>query len=134
MSRLKSLFYFFAFLTFVFVFLWSRCQKNFKNVTYNSTLTFCVLQKKHMSMYCVLVFNFLGTVQYCRWYVIHHKIWIWNTVHIVPKWFLDTILKSLVNKRYFVNKQVKLFQNPQFCIKNQKVAILWMRVMYQNHL
>ena len=43
--------------------------------------------------------------------------------------FLDAILKCCVlresvNKHYFVNQQVKLFKNHQFCIKNQKVAKL----------
>ena len=48
---------------------------------------------------------------------------------IAVYWFLDAILKSWVlwesvDKLWFVNKQVKLFQNHQFCIKNPKVAIL----------
>ena len=46
-------------------------------------------------------------------------------------WFLDVILKisvlqKCVNKLYLVNKQVQLFQNHQFCIRNQKVAMCMM--------
>ena len=35
------------------------------------------------------------------------------------------VLWECVNKLYFVNKQVELFQNHQFWIKNQKVAKHW---------
>ena len=79
-------------------------------------IKYTVCQRLWPSMFRYSVSICLLRIRYCH-------------TNIAILWFLNAILKSFVlqesvNIFYFVNKQVKLFQNHKFSIQNQKVTIL----------
>ena len=64
-------------------------------------------------------------------YTYWHNCYTSNAIY----WFLDAILRSCVlwdsaNNLYFVNKQVKQFQNSQLCNTNQKMACVVILCVY----